>query len=354
MRVRAIPAVAALALMVATGTARAHDAPYSFLDLHLAATGVEGRVMAHVVDLAHEAGFANPESLLVPGVAERARGRLQEVMARHLPLTLDGAPLRPLWRTIDRIPERKLLVFTFDSPGRAHAVALNGPLFPYDPLHETYLNLYVEGALVRQDVVDHAHPAFTWNDGTPRQSRLAVARTFVLQGIHHIFIGPDHILFIVGLLLLGGSVPRLLKIVTAFTVAHSVTLALATLQIVQPSPRVIEPAIALSIVCVGVENLLASGRRDARAMLAFAFGFVHGFGFAGVLREFGLPRASLGVALASFNVGVEIGQACIVLTALPLLALARSRGPAADRRVLWAGSAAVIVAGAYWFVQRII
>src|SRR6185369_9937866 len=110
------------------------------------------------------------------------------------------------------------------------------------------------------------------------------------------------------LLLLGGTMGRLLKIVTAFTIAHSITLALATFQLVNPSPRIIEPAIALSIVAVGIENLVAQRRqRDVRAMLAFAFGFIHGFGFASVLREFGLPREALGVALASFNVGVELG-----------------------------------------------
>jgi hypothetical protein len=107
-------------------------------------------------------------------------------------------------------------------------------------------------------------------------------------------------------------------------------------------------------MCVGIENLAALRHpRDVRAMLAFAFGFIHGFGFASVLREFGLPREALGVALASFNVGVEIGQACIVLAVAPLLMLARNRSPRLGRRVVQAGSAAVIVAGGYWLVQRV-
>jgi hydrogenase/urease accessory protein HupE len=341
------------ALLACAAPARAHDAPFSFLDLHLTHGGTEGRLMAHVVDLAHEAGLPSADALLLAGAAERERPRLQAVLERRLMLTADGIRVHPHWTGMDRVPDRKLLAFTFEVPGRARALGLGAPLFPYDPLHETYLNLYVDGTLRRQDVLDRGHPAFAWSDGTAPEPALAVARTFVLQGIHHIFIGPDHILFIVGLLLLGGGIARLLKIVTAFTVAHSITLALATLQIVHPSPRIIEPGIALSIVCVGVENLLAAGRRDARAALAFAFGFVHGFGFASVLREFGLPRASLGVALASFNVGVEIGQACIVLVAVPLLWLARSRDPAMERRVVWAGSLIVIVAGAWWFVQRV-
>src|SRR5439155_24263163 len=174
-------------------------------------------------------------------------------------------------------------------PRPAGEIAVLGPLFPYDPPHETYLNRYEGGTLEHQDLLDRQHRAATYYAGT-RQGVLAVVRAFVLQGVHHIFIGPDHILFIVGLLLLGGGIPRLLKIVTAFTVAHTVTLVLATLRIVNPPARVVEPAIALSIVYVGVESLLALRReRDWRAPIAFGFGFVHGFGFAGVLRELGLP-----------------------------------------------------------------
>src|SRR6185436_149898 len=111
-----------------------------------------------------------------------------------------------------------------------------------------------------------------------------------------------------------GGIPRILKIVTGFTIAHSITLALATLGIVNPPARIIEPLIALSVLYVGVDNLRTKrGPTDYRALIAFGFGFIHGFGFAGVLREFGLPQGALGVSLFAFNVGVEIGQMCIVL-----------------------------------------
>ena len=119
---------------------------------------------------------------------------------------------------------------------------------------------------------------------------LAVFTTFTASGIHHIAIGPDHILFIIGLLLLGGSLTRLPAIVTAFTLGHSVTLALATLQIVDSPARIIEPAIALSIVYVGADNLLTGTKgRDVRAWVALFFGLVHGLGFASVLRGPGSP-----------------------------------------------------------------
>jgi len=178
-------------------------------------------------------------------------------------------------------------------------------------------------------------------------------RTFTASGIHHILIGPDHILFLVGLLLLGGRWTALLKIVSFFTIGHSVTLSLAALNLVTPPATIIEPAIALSIVFVGADNLVRGEGRDLRAWVALVFGLVHGFGFANVLREFGLPREALGWSLFSFNVGVEIGQIGIVLIVASLLEAVRRRSAFAGARVAMAGSVVVIAAGAYWFVERV-
>src|SRR3989454_11278121 len=158
-----------------------------------------------------------------------------------------------------------------------------------------------------------------------RQGIFAVIRKFVPAGIHHILIGPDHLLFLVGLLLLGGSIRRLAMVVTSFTIAHSVTLSLAALNIVTPPARIIEPAIALSIVYVGADNLLVRDGRDVRAWIAFAFGFIHGFGFANVLREMDLPPRALGWSLFSFNLGVEIGQLIVVVAVASVLSALRSR-----------------------------
>ena len=143
-------------------------------------------------------------------------------------------------------------------------------------------------------------------------------------------------------------------IVTAFTIGHSITLALATLQIVDPPARIIEPAIALSIVYVGADNLLTGAKgRDVRAWVALLFGLVHGFGFASVLRETGLPNRALGVSLFSFNLGVEIGQALIVAVVATALAYVRRHSDAAARFIVIAGSIVVMLAGAYWFVERV-
>jgi hydrogenase/urease accessory protein HupE len=180
-----------------------------------------------------------------------------------------------------------------------------------------------------------------------------VARRFVPSGVEHILIGPDHILFLIGLLLPGGSLKRLAAIVTAFTLAHTVTLTLAALGMVNPPPSLIEPAIALSIVYVGADNLLRRGGRDVRAWIAFAFGFIHGFGFAYVLREMDLPTRALGWSLFSFNLGVEIGQLVIVVTAAALLSALRSRNEALAGRLALAGSWGVVGAGSFWYIQRV-
>jgi HupE / UreJ protein len=130
-------------------------------------------------------------------------------------------------------------------------------------------------------------------------------------------------------------------------------LSLAALDIVTPPPTIIEPAIALSIVFVGADNLVRGDGRDLRAWVALVFGLVHGFGFANVLREFGLPREALGWSLFSFNFGVEIGQLLVVLLVSSLLAAIRRRDQLLGSRVAFAGSIVVIAAGTYWFVQRV-
>jgi len=200
------------------------------------------------------------------------------------------------------------------------------------------------------------------------QGAAAVLRVFVPAGVEHILIGPDHVLFIVGLLLLGGTIRRLAGIVTAFTLGHSVTLSLAALDVFNPPAAIVEPTIALSIVLVGADNLLSRGRQpaagrdhdrslrahaDIRHWIAAVFGLVHGFGFASVLKDFGLPSSALGWSLLSFNVGVEIGQLAIVLVVASTLAAVRRRSVWASERLAFAGSVVVMLAGGYWFVQRV-
>jgi HupE / UreJ protein len=176
--------------------------------------------------------------------------------------------------------------------------------------------------------------------------------SFLLLGIHHILSGYDHLIFLFGLLLRGGGVVSLLKIITAFTVAHSVTLALAVLDVITLPDRLVESVIALSIAYIAAENLLLGQASARRWLVSFLFGLVHGFGFSSALRELGLPRQGLLWSLFGFNLGVEAGQAMVVALALPgLLLLRRSRW---EGRLVSSCSLAILLIGLALFVERLL
>ncbi len=379
--------------------ASAHPVPFSYLDLRIQPTAIEGTLVVHVFDAGHELQFPDPDALLNADTAKQYAPALTAVLAPRLSVDADGHPLAPTWHDgVEPLPSSSSLrlhvTFPLTSPPGTLTVRAN--LFPYDPQHQTFLNIY-EGDALTQAILDAGasdssgasqdrsgasqdgsgasqdgsgasrdssgagagHGRFDYFAGT-RQGTFAVIAKFLPAGIHHILIGPDHLLFLIGLLLLGGTIRQLTVVVTSFTIAHSLTLSLAALNIVSPPSRIIEPAIALSIVFVGADNLLArlpsaggGGSRDIRHWIAFGFGFIHGFGFASVLREMDLPRRALGWSLFSFNIGVEIGQLLVVILVASALAWLRARSDTAARHLVFVGSIVVIVAGACWFVQRV-
>lgn len=342
-----------LALLLAA-PASAHPVPFSYLDLEVHDDAVTGRIRVHLVDLAPVLGIADPQDLLDPAVRAAHRPRIERYLASRIAFERDGFR-RAEWGPASVVDANEALQLEFRIPGTpAGGLAIDTDLFPADPDHQTFVNVYEDDALRQQFIFSAASEPQTFYRGTTAGA-LAVMGTFIPSGIHHIVIGPDHVLFLVGLLLLGGSLRRLVVIVTSFTAGHSVTLSLAALDIVTPPAWLIEPAIALSIVVVGADNLLQRKQkgRDLRAWVAAAFGLVHGFGFANVLREFGLPQEALGWSLFSFNVGVELGQLAIVLVVASALALVRRRWPQADKAIVVGGSAVVIAAGSYWFVERV-
>jgi len=176
---------------------------------------------------------------------------------------------------------------------------------------------------------------------------------WVLLGIEHIFTGYDHLLFLAAIAIVATRLGGLAKAITAFTVAHSITLGLAALGIVRIPTGIVEPAIAASILFVAAENVLRRDPLKGRAALTFAFGLIHGFGFASVLAEQGVGGSGALAALAGFNLGVEAGQLGIVLVALVPIFLARRRRWFAP--VALPGSSAVIgFFGAYWLVERLL
>jgi hydrogenase/urease accessory protein HupE len=311
--------------------------------------------VVHVFDAAHELGLDPPERLLDRSVLVLHGDELIALLRSRLQIAAGGRMLTAgAWSAPEPLPDRQSvrLRARYHTGGLPGSLTVTAALFPYDRAHQTFLNFYEGGALTSQAILDRDHPQLEYFAGS-RQGVFAVIRKFLPAGIHHILVGPDHLLFLVGLLLLGGSVRRLLLVVSSFTLAHSITLSLAALNLVTPPARLIEPAIALSIVYVGVDNLMVGRGRDVRAWIAFAFGFIHGFGFANVLREMNLPSRALGWSLFSFNLGVEIGQLLVVVLVTSALMALRSRNEAAGRRLVLAGSLAVIVAGSFWFVQRV-
>jgi len=186
--------------------------------------------------------------------------------------------------------------------------------------------------------------------------------TFVRAGIEHILTGPDHLLFLLGLVLLPRElessrrerIKSLVFVLTAFTLGHSVSLAIATLGGVAPSSRVVEPLVALSVAYVGAENLFARTRQiRRRALITLPFGLVHGFAFASGLLLVHLPRRELPLALVGFNSGVELGQLAVMTLILPALFLL-ARSPRAYDTTRRALSIAVVACGLVWFFQRVL
>jgi hypothetical protein len=199
----------------------------------------------------------------------------------------------------------------------------------------------------RQGVLDATSPRVDIDLDGP--GFFQTVRDFVVLGMEHIVTGYDHLAFLIGLLVTTTTMLSLVKVVTSFTVAHSITLALATFNIVSLPPRLIESLIALSIAYVAIENFTGKTLVH-RWKITFLFGLVHGFGFSNILREMELSRRSLAVSLFSFNAGVEIGQLIFVCAVFPLVFyLTASRW---KEQFLSATSLTIMSLGFYWFVQR--
>jgi hypothetical protein len=376
------------ALLLLALSASAHDVPMSNLALHLGNSGIT--VSAHLpwtglsTDIPELGPAAKTAAEDGAKRVETHRVRIAELIVSRLALKADETILTNPETgaiTLNEARDAVTLELTYpyrDASGAAIAppqnLAVTARLFPTDPKHKTLLKIYRgrDGATMeREELLNLLSTEVTHTVGGG-QSPLSIIRQFIREGIHHIFIGPDHILFIIGLLLAGGTYTQILKIVTGFTLAHSITLALAVLGIVSPSPQFVEPIIALSIVFVGLNVLRPYVVRkksreilpetpeekrnslpDRRLVFAFGFGLIHGFGFAGVMTELDLPRYALGWSLVSFNIGVEIGQACIVLLTLPILVLLARWNAQVGRITILLGAIGVTLAGAYWFIERV-
>jgi hydrogenase/urease accessory protein HupE len=201
---------------------------------------------------------------------------------------------------------------------------------------------------------DRASDPFSLTEVFTRPPLAVTIRTYLVAGFEHILPkGLDHILFILGIFLLSVKLRPLLWQVTMFTVAHTITLGLTMNGVIALPENIVEPLIALSIAYIGLENIFARSLHNSRLLLVFCFGLLHGMGFAGVLKDFGMPADAFATALISFNVGVELGQLTVIALAFLTVGLWFSRRDWYRHVVVMTGSATIAVIGLYWTWDRI-
>jgi hypothetical protein len=282
---------------------------------------------------------------------EAGRSSLAGYLAKHVHLTA-GERLEPAlgtiatWTDSERFPYVESHL-SYSLPSRYTQWTLQ--VSALTDLYKDHRNIArIERGGFRESFLFQHGSAYTARP-TPAPL-LETALSFVAFGIEHIFTGYDHIVFLFGLLLVGRGLRDLVFVVTSFTVAHSVTLSVAALGLFTPVPWTIEAAIALSVAYVGIENLFLKDVRH-RWKLTFAFGLIHGFGFANVLREMHLPPDALALGLFTFNLGVEIGQVIIVALMWPALKLLE-RQPFRPV-VVRVASMLIAAVGLFWFFERI-
>ena len=352
----------ALLLVLGVSPAHAHKASDAYLQIDSAESGLALRIDIALRDLDAALDLdADADGRLTWGEIKAAWPAIDAYVAGRL--RVEGCALRTESRALERRADGVYAALGLRSDCRlGSAPKIAYTLFAEtDPTHRGLARIQTPGAPLALQVLDPSAPvALAGPAVAPQRFQ------FVREGVHHIVTGYDHLLFLLCLMLpavmrrtpagfapverLSQAVWPVLAIVTGFTVAHSITLALAALKIVTLPAWFIEPAIAATIVLAAIDNLrpIFGGRRG---LVTFGFGLVHGFGFAGVLAELNLPPAGFAWALFQFNLGLELGQALIVLALIGLLFLLRR-----DRRypawVIRGGSYAALAMGVLWLVER--
>ncbi len=354
---RFVVALAALLVLVTLSAgAGAHTLGLSRSEWRLESASLAVRIelaRADALALASSAdvdadGVLSASELAAEGVARRAVGERLRIGAAGTPCLLESA-------TLALEEEDGVLFDARYACGEGARTAELGAFFAALGAGHRQAAFVHEGEGAPREALLHAGATeLELGGGEARAepvSRLGVARDYLVLGVEHIWFGVDHVVFLLGLVLIGGRLRDVVAMATAFTIAHSITLALAVLELVVPSGALIEPLIALSVAYVGVENLRGTDP-TTRWRITAAFGLVHGFGFAGALAEVGLPQESVPLALLSFNVGVELGQLAILLVVVPLLARLHAQ-PWFRERAVPILSAAIVLVGLGWFVERV-
>jgi hydrogenase/urease accessory protein HupE len=304
------------------------------------------------------AGGSLPSGIRPAGLESLLRG-FDEKFRERVKVAFDAPDLRP---TV----AYSVASGTGAAPAAVATIRLTGRI-PGDARHFTWTYgwTFASYAMTVRSAASR-NPATQWLEGgqtsaplaltraAPSIDRFGTARRYFTLGFTHILPnGLDHMLFVLGIFLLTRRVRSVLSQVSAFTVAHSITLGLSMYGVVTVSPRIVEPAIALSIAYIAIENIFLSELKPWRVALVFAFGLLHGMGFAGALKELGLPRAEFLTALLTFNVGVEAGQMAVIGAAFLLIGWHRSNSAWYRSRIAVPVSALIACTAVYWTIQRL-
>ncbi len=345
-------------LVLAAASAFAHDPGLSAAELRLDGKKIAARftfarneiAMIVPLDADHDGQIASHE-------LDAARASLESLARESFAMSLDGAALSPATVAVS-LAESNAIHFDLGfHASQGSRLVLRSLLF--DKLargHRQFLSLLAaDGNAVSNRMLDATNNSFECDLAALPipQSRPHAFWGFLALGVEHILLGFDHLAFLFALLIAGGKARETVKIITSFTLAHSITLGLATLDVVNIPPGIVEPLIAVSIIYVGLENIL---RREIkrRWLLTFAFGLVHGFGFASALRELGVETGLQAISpLLSFNLGVETGQIAIAALVLPLVWKLRQQ-PRFVFHYVPACSILIALAGGYWLIERTI
>jgi hydrogenase/urease accessory protein HupE len=288
-----------------------------------------------------------------------SKARLASAVSNIVELQIDGQKLASAEQSV-RMDDQNNVEFLIRYPGAGTNLTYRCAILHQLPRAHRQIATFkdIQGNVIAERLLKQDSDTLSFPEAESLASAGAPKQTvtgFLTLGIEHILTGYDHLLFLFALLLVTRQFLSALKIITCFTVAHSITLAVASFNLMNVSPRIVEPLIAVTIIYVAVENILLRREPKARWLLTFAFGLIHGFGFAGVLRELGVGRDGSGIAvpLFSFNLGVELGQIVVAAIVLPFI-WRFSKNPTFLSRWVPALSVIIALAGGFWLVQRVL
>jgi hydrogenase/urease accessory protein HupE len=344
-------------VVVAAAAVFAHDPGLSAVELKLE----EQRLRAQMIFSREEIAVLVPldpnrDGEITPAEFDGVRLPLEAIAREALMVSIDGKKIDPI-EVSATLGESNALHFnlSFSALTQGRLQVLTPFIDRLARGHRQFLTIRNEaGHPMGEKMLDAKNHSYETDLAALRATRKQPQSyfQFLELGIEHILMGFDHLAFLFALLLTGSNFREAAKIITSFTAAHSITLALATLNLIQLPSGVVEPMIAVSIVYVGLENIF---RREIRWrwLLTFAFGLIHGFGFASALRELGIgsPGGSVVIPLISFNLGVEFGQIAIAALVLPLIWKLRQQ-PGFIIRYAPACSLLIALAGGYWLIER--